>query len=58
MKRAKLQRLEVYVDPALARALGGLADMEDRTVSNYVARVLAEHVEAHATGRRRRKDGD
>jgi len=55
-KRTKLQRLEIYVDPSLAKALTALADGEDRTLSNYVARVLAEHVEDHVAGRRRRKD--
>ncbi len=56
MKRGKLQRLEVYVDPTLAKALSGLADAERRTLSNYVAGLLAEHVEEHVQGRRKRKD--
>jgi hypothetical protein len=55
MKRVKLQRLEVYVDPFLAKALIGLADGEKRTLSNYVALVLAEHVEEHVSGQRKRK---
>jgi hypothetical protein len=55
MKRVKLQRLEVYVDPFLAKALIGLADGEKRTLSNYVALVLAEHVEEHVFGQRKRK---
>lgn len=58
MKRSKLQRLEVYVEPSIAKALVGLAEGDDRTVSNYVARVLGEHVEEHVTGRRKRKDSD
>lgn len=58
MKRSKLQRLEVYVEPAVAKALVGLAEGDDRTVSNYIARVLAEHIEEHVTGRRKRKDSD
>jgi hypothetical protein len=56
MKRSKLQRLEVYVEPAIAKALIALSEGEDRTVSNYVARILGEHVEEHAVGRRKRKE--
>lgn len=43
---AKLQRLEIYVDPKVAKVLIGLAKVEDRTLSHFVARVLAEYVAA------------
>jgi hypothetical protein len=46
MKRGKLQRVEIYVDPEVIAVLTRSAAREGRTVSNYIARVLAEHVGA------------
>jgi len=57
MKRGKLQRLEIFVDPEVAAVLSRSAAGDGRTVSNYIARVLAEHVETlgRGPGTKRRK---
>ena len=52
MKRGKLQRIEIYVHPEVAAVLSRSAAGENRTVSNYIAQVLAEHVETIETMKR------
>jgi hypothetical protein len=39
-KRTKLIRLEVYVDPVLAKLVVNGAARNERTVSNYISRIL------------------
>jgi predicted HicB family RNase H-like nuclease len=43
----KMHRLEIYVDPEVAKVLVKAAAKDGRTASNYIARVLAEYVETY-----------
>lgn len=52
----KLKRTEVYLEPATEKALREAAAQDDRTVSNYIARVLDEYVETVLTTRKRKKE--
>jgi predicted HicB family RNase H-like nuclease len=52
----KLKRIDVYVEPALEKALSQAASEDDRTLSNYIARVLDEYVETFLTSRKRKKE--
>jgi uncharacterized protein (DUF1778 family) len=49
----KKQRLEVYVEPDVVNKLARAAEKERRTVSNYVAGVLAIHADKLAPSRQR-----
>jgi hypothetical protein len=49
-KRVKLRRVDVYLDPTLAKVLSIAARREDRTLSNYISRVLDRHVDVDLDG--------
>jgi uncharacterized protein (DUF1778 family) len=49
----KLKRIDVYVEPAIEKALARAAANDDRTLSNYVARVLSEYVEEYLSPRKK-----
>jgi hypothetical protein len=40
----KLKRLDIYVEPDIEKALAIAAAQDGRTMSNYVGRLLGEHV--------------
>jgi predicted HicB family RNase H-like nuclease len=53
----KMHRLEIYVDPEVAKVLVKAAAKDGRTASNYIARVLAEYVETYHTDHERAPAG-
>lgn len=51
----KLKRTDVYLEPTTEKALKEAAARDGRTMSNYISRVLDEHVETSLTVVRKRK---